>query len=297
MNSRAQLKWGLIVLTLAGALALLVACTMITPTPAPDAAAPGQGTETAPQGGMMGRGMMGQGGMMGRGMMGQGGMMARHHAEIPAEYADLINPIAADEASLGRGAESYTLYCATCHGESGMGDGPAGAALDPAPAPIAHTSQMLSDGYLFWRVTEGGSHFETAMPVWQEVLDEGARWDVINYMRSLGSGAMQHGMGPGPRAGQGAAVEDHTAMLEAAMAAGVITQEEADLFERVHAVLTERYGVGNMAMQGMGMQGRGMMAMQRAVTEQAVRDGAITQEDGERFTEIHDRLIEEGLMQ
>ena len=50
-------------------------------------------------------------------------------------------------------------------------------------------------------------------------------------------------------------------MLEAAMAAGVITQEEADLFEHVHAVLTEQYGVGNMAMQGMGMQGRGMMAL------------------------------------
>lgn len=297
MNSRAQLRWGLIVLTLAVALVLLVACTMITPTPAPDAAATGQSTEAASPGGMMGRGMMGQGGRMGRGMMGQGGMMARHHAEIPAEYAGLANPIAADEASLGRGAESYTLYCATCHGESGMGDGPAGAALDPAPAPIAHTSQMLPDGYLFWRITEGGAHFETAMPVWQEVLDEDARWNVINYMRSLGSGAMQHGMGPGLRTGQGAAVEDHTAMLEAAMAAGVLTQEEAGLFERVHAVLTEQYGVGNMAMQGMGMQGRGMMAMQRAVTEQAVRDGAITQEDGERFTEIHDRLIEQGLMQ
>ena len=304
MKSIPQHRSMVFMLVIVTSITLLAACTMITPTPAPgDSAAAGQGMMGQGQGQGMhrGGGMMGQGqgqGMMHQGgMMGQGGMMARHHAEIPAEYADLVNPIAADEASLGRGAESYTLYCATCHGESGMGDGPAGAALDPAPAPIAHTSQMLSDGYLFWRITEGGSHFETAMPVWQEVLDEDARWDVINYMRALGSGTVGRGMGPGPRTGQGAAVEDHTAMLAAAMEAGAITQEEADLFERVHAVLSEQYGVGNMAMQGMGMQGRGMQAMQRAVTEQAVRDGALTQEDADRFTEIHDRLIEEGLMQ
>lgn len=281
MKSILQFKWVVLVLAVAAGVALLAACTMITPTPAPG------GTVAT-----MGQGMMHRGGMMG-----QGGMMAFHHAEIPAEYADLTNPIAADEASLARGAENYTLYCASCHGDGGMGDGPAGGALDPAPAPIAHTGLMLSDGYLFWRITEGGTHFETAMPVWQDVLDADARWDVINYVRSLGNGAPGRAMGPGPHAGQPAATEDHTAMLATALEAGVILQEEADLFERVHAVLSEQYGIGNMAMQGMGMQGRGMQAMQRAVTEQAVRDGALTQEDADRFTAIHDRLIEQGLMQ
>ena len=102
-------------------------------------------TEVAPQSGPgmgQGNGMgMGRGMRMG-GMMGMGNdMMARHMAPIPQEYAD--------EASLVRGKETYTLLCASCHGDGGMGDGPAGAALDPVPAPIAHTSQMMGDDYLF----------------------------------------------------------------------------------------------------------------------------------------------------
>lgn len=239
-------------------------------------------------------GGMHRGGGQGMGMhMGQGsGMMARHHAEVPAAYAALTNPVAADAASLARGQETYTTLCASCHGDTGMGEGAAGQALDPAPAPIAHTSQMMADGYLFWRVTEGGSHFSTAMPVWQEVLDEQARWDVINYMRALGDGTAPRGRGPQANRGGG---ENHTQMLQDAVAQGVITQDDADLFERVHAVLDEQLGTGRGSMDGAGPQG--MQAMQRAFTEQAVRDGLFSQEDADRFTAIHDLLIEAGLMQ
>ncbi len=240
-------------------------------------------------------GGMHRGGGQGMGMhMEQGsGMMARHHAAVPAAYADLSNPVAADDASLARGEGTYTTLCASCHGDTGMGDGPAGQALDPAPAPIAHTSQMMSDGYLFWRVTEGGSHFSTAMPVWQEVLDEQARWDVINYIRALGSdAALPRGRGPQANRGVG---ENHTQMLLDAVTQGVITQDDADLFERVHAVLDEQLGAGRGSMDGAGP--RGMQAMQRAFTEQAVRNGLISQEDADRFAAIHDLLIEAGLMQ
>jgi cytochrome c5 len=113
------------------------------------------------------------------------GMRDRHHTRIPDEYARLTNPIAADETSLARGAEIYTTHCLSCHGESGMGDGVASATLEPAPAPISYTSRRMGDGYLFWRVTEGGLPFETAMPAWKDILTEEARWDVINYLRSI----------------------------------------------------------------------------------------------------------------
>lgn len=66
--------------------------------------------------------------------MGGNGMMEHHHAEVPAEYAGLTNPIPANEESLERGAALYTANCASCHGDGGMGDGPAGSALDPVPA-------------------------------------------------------------------------------------------------------------------------------------------------------------------
>ena len=142
------------------------------------------------QNGMMRGGtMMNQGMMYGNGMMGvsQTDTMTRHMATIPDEYAGLTNPIPADDASLARGQELYTNLCATCHGNTGLGDGPGGAALNPTPAALAHTSQMLSDAYLFWRISEGGVPFGTAMPAWGEALDEQARWDLINFVQALGS--------------------------------------------------------------------------------------------------------------
>lgn len=136
---------------------------------------------------------------MGMGMGPGSSMMARHQAPIPAEYAGLTNPIPADEESLARGAETYANLCATCHGDGGMGDGPAGVSLDPVPAPIAHTSQMLGDDYLFWRISEGGAMepFNSAMIAWKDSLDENARWDVINYIRALGSGQVEPGQNMG----------------------------------------------------------------------------------------------------
>ena len=123
----------------------------------------------------------------GRGMGPDRGMMARHQADVPSDYAGMTNPVPATEESLARGEEIYKTYCETCHGADGMGNGPGGENLDPPPAAIAHTSQMLGDDYLFWRISEGGAMepFNSAMPAWKEALDEQERWDVINYIRAL----------------------------------------------------------------------------------------------------------------
>jgi mono/diheme cytochrome c family protein len=231
---------------------------------------------------------------MGNGMGPGSGMMARHMATVPAEYAGLTNPIPADEESLARGAETYANLCATCHGDGGMGDGPAGASLDPAPAPIAHTSQMLGDDYLFWRISEGGAMepFNSAMIAWKGSLDEEARWDVINYVRALGSGQAT----PGRRMGgamfdPAAEAEKQAEMLAAAVDRGVITQAEADVFTAVHTEL-------DAVMAGQRGQMRGGMAdMQAEMLAELVADGRITQAQADQFNDIHDRLLAAGLMQ
>lgn len=114
------------------------------------------------------------------------GITVRHKVEIPPAYAGKTNPSPADEASIEQGAVLYATNCASCHGESGMGDGPAAAALNPPPAPIAQSSQAVGDDYLFWRISEGGTPFDTSMPPWK-TLDETSRWDLINYIRTLGA--------------------------------------------------------------------------------------------------------------
>ena len=252
------------------------------------------------QGQNMGHGQ-GQGQGMGHGHGGQGmggppaGMRERHQAPIPAEYQGKTNPIPADEASLARGEEIYAQQCATCHGDGGMGDGPAGQGLDPAPAPVAHSSQMLSDSYLFWRINEGGIEFQTAMIPYKNILSEDEIWDVINYIRALGAGQVQPRQNVGGQAvDPNAEAQMHADMLAAGVEQGIITQEEADLFSQVHDKLDD-YKESHMD------ELRSFMGspedMQKAMIDGLVQSGEITQEEADLFTSVHDRLVEAGIMQ
>jgi mono/diheme cytochrome c family protein len=222
-------------------------------------------------------GAQGNGTSPGMGMEGDE-MMARHHAEIPAEYAGLTNPIPADAASLERGAQLYATNCAGCHGDGGMGDGPAASALNPAPAPVAHTSQMMADDYLFWRISEGGTPFSTSMPPWK-ILDEQARWDMINYMRALGEETTQ------PSALQ-------AEMLALAVEQGVITPAEAELFNTVHDAM-ERYRVDHPEAFS---SSQSATEREAAILAALVKEQVITHTQAKEFTEIHDQLGASGLM-
>ena len=233
---------------------------------------------------------VGQGQRMGAG----GGMMGRHHVSVPAPYTGLTNPVKADQASLDRGAEQYSTLCASCHGDGGMGDGPAGANLAPPPAPVAHTSQMLGDDLLFWRISEGGLQepFGSAMPAWKDSLDEETRWDLVNYMRALGQGQVQPRRAAGGAAFDPAAEQAQRAeMLAEAVQQEVINQEEAEVFDSVHSAMDDLVATGGEQRLG------GMGEMRNALLEALVEAGAITQQQADDFNEIHDRLELAGLME
>ena len=233
---------------------------------------------------------------VGMGAMGRGrGMMQFHHAPIPEEYAGLTNPIPADDASIARGGETYASHCATCHGDGGMGDGPGGATLDPLPTAIAHTSQMMGDDYLFWRVSEGGlgDPFNTGMIPWGNILTEEERWDVLNYVQALGSGQVT----PGRNAGGAAFDEEVMAqrqaeMLKTAVVMELVTQEQADVFSASH----EAVDAMMMDKRGSGSAGSTDDMMGETLTE-LVAAGELTQADADTFALVHDLLAEAGLMQ
>ncbi len=261
-------------LSTATAVATIAAVTNGTPA-ATEAAGDAAGTAGA------GRGMMG-GGMMGGGM--GSGMHERHMAPIPEGYAGLMSPVAADADSLDRGKKAYDLFCISCHGENGIGDGPAAAALDPAPPAIAMTSRMMGDDYLFWRISEGGAMapFNSAMPAWKGTLDEETRWDLVNYMRNMDA------------ATGAAAAQERTQrgeMLVAAQNQGIISAEEAELFERIHSQLDESVADARRNFTG------SMEEVQAAVLQELVDNGQVTTADADAFNAIHDRLLEAGVME
>jgi high-affinity iron transporter len=102
-------------------------------------------------------------------------------APVPAEYAGRTNPLGADAAATG--AEVYKVNCSACHGEQGHGDGPAGAALNPAPKNLAQLQTMAADDYLFWRISTGKDG--TSMIGWKDVLSEEQIWQVITFLHTL----------------------------------------------------------------------------------------------------------------
>lgn len=105
----------------------------------------------------------------------------------PPEYSGMSNPKDGDAAAAEAGKASYDIYCASCHGPTGKGDGPAAGSLDPAPQNLAQNQAKMSDGYIFWRISEGGliEPFKSAMPAWKDVLDEAQIWQLVTYLRTL----------------------------------------------------------------------------------------------------------------
>ncbi len=95
----------------------------------------------------------------------------------------IVNPIKSSSESLGRGKNSFEANCATCHGLSGNGSGPAalGISIFPRQLWAWYNTDSSTDGYLFWFVTNGRND----MPPWGLVLSEEERWDIINYIKTL----------------------------------------------------------------------------------------------------------------
>ena len=53
-------------------------------------------------------------------------------------------------------ADLYAEKCAACHGATGNGDGPAGQAMSPPPAPFSTALKGKSDSWIGTVITKGG---------------------------------------------------------------------------------------------------------------------------------------------
>ncbi len=110
------------------------------------------------------------------------------HWTAPAGAADRSNPVAADAASIKRGSGLYTSNCASCHGETGRGDGPAAVALTPKPPDLVVMAPMHPDGDLYWKIENGRG----MMPPWKAILSETQMWDLVNYLKSWKTAGKTH---------------------------------------------------------------------------------------------------------
>ena len=96
---------------------------------------------------------------------------------------------AAVKADAKAGKADYQIYCASCHGETGAGDGPVSQALNPKPARHSDGAYMnpLTDDYLFKVIKFGGASVGKSpmmAPLGGALSDQQIR-NVIAFMRTL----------------------------------------------------------------------------------------------------------------
>ncbi len=89
------------------------------------------------------------------------------------------------------GREVYYRNCFYCHGDLLNGRGHYAHGFNPAPANFQDvgTIAQLQEAFLFWRITTGGpglpkegTPWNSAMPVWHEILSEQEVWQVITFL-------------------------------------------------------------------------------------------------------------------
>jgi mono/diheme cytochrome c family protein len=112
-----------------------------------------------------------------------GGILGSVLLLSPGLMALQKNPVEASPENVAKGQAIYKKHCQMCHGEKGIGDGPAGKRLNPKPQDFTDKERMASktDEYLFKDITKG----EGPMPSFERKLKEEERWMVIHYIRTF----------------------------------------------------------------------------------------------------------------
>jgi mono/diheme cytochrome c family protein len=99
----------------------------------------------------------------------------------------LLVPMSASADDVGK--TSYDIYCATCHGATGGGDGAAGASLDPKPASFSDAKFWATrdDALVTKAIKEGGAAIGKSpmMIAWGAVLDDAKIAAVVKHLKTF----------------------------------------------------------------------------------------------------------------
>ena len=117
----------------------------------------------------------------------------RRIAVIGFAFAALATTgLLAEDGSSGdatKGQQIYSIYCVTCHGPAGKGDGPVGKTLTPPPRDFTVGAFKFGDSNqdIFETISNGAASKggSPLMAPWGAVIPEADRWDLVAYVRTL----------------------------------------------------------------------------------------------------------------
>ena len=115
---------------------------------------------------------------------------------VATALAALLVPAAAFAGDAAAGKTTYTMFCSSCHGDGGKGDGPVGAVLNPPPRDLSKGEFKFdtdgdgkpgTDQDLLNVMTNGAAKYggSAQMAPWGGSLSEDDRANVLAFIRSL----------------------------------------------------------------------------------------------------------------
>ena len=103
---------------------------------------------------------------------------------ITVHAPDTKNPFADDPEAIAEALPHYKEMCVVCHGAPGLKRSEISEGLHPEPPDLAsEDTQELSDGEIFWVITNGVT--STGMPAFEKADDADTRWKIVSFVRHL----------------------------------------------------------------------------------------------------------------
>ncbi len=104
-------------------------------------------------------------------------------AGVEPDIAPVFHPPRPTLPLLEKGRKRYQTFCAVCHGQWGLGDGPVPARGFPAPPSLLDQKvREYPDARIFHIITVGQGG---VMPSYASALPPEERWAVVYYVRAL----------------------------------------------------------------------------------------------------------------
>ncbi len=105
-------------------------------------------------------------------------------AESDVDISKVTEPWVANDDMVKHGKKLFAQNCTICHGNAGLGDGPAGQALVPKPRNLVEGPWKKGGGYIGWYtvLTEGIAG--GSMASWKQ-LKPVDRWSLVQFINSI----------------------------------------------------------------------------------------------------------------
>lgn len=100
------------------------------------------------------------------------------------DISGITKPWEANDKMAAHGAQVFKANCAVCHGEKGMGDGPAGKTLVPPPRNLVEGKwKKAGDSISLFTTVKDGLPGTAMAPFGHLPIND--RWAIVQFIRSI----------------------------------------------------------------------------------------------------------------